>query len=219
MKSAITSKSSEASRTEERSQTRERKNEVIEILKDSAILKHPKQEKTFIVDLEDLDKVLNACLWKVEVDSKRGTYVRGKVGNRKISLHQFIFEGNGKPLDHINRDTLDNRKSNLRITNPVVNRVNSKDINYHLDKPVGIYFHKSKRVYVAQVQIEGKNKTICSVKSLLVAMVRYDEFMLNNSLPFVSLNCDLHKYSLQECLSVFGESFKIKFPNVFNRLS
>ena len=219
MKSATTLKSSEASRTEERSQTRERKNEVIEILKDSVILKHPNQEKTFKIDLEDLVKVLNACLWKVEVDSRRGTYVRGKINNKKISLHQFVFDGKGKPIDHINRDTLDNRKSNLRFTNSVFNRINSKDLDYHFNKPVGIYFHKSKKVYVAQVQVEGKNKTICSVKSLLVAMVRYDEFMLSNSLPFFKLNCDLNKYSLEDCFNVFRESFKIKFPNVFNRVS
>lgn len=219
MKSATTLKSSEASRPEERSQTREKKNEIVEITEKYVVLKHPNQEHSFKIDLEDLNNVLNACTWRVEVDSKRGTYVRGKFEGKKHSLHQFLTGMTGKPIDHLNRDTLDNRKANLQFTSSARNRANSRDLDFHKDKPVGIYFHKGKKIYRAQVQFEGKNKEICSSKNILVAMIKYDEFMLKNNLPFVNLNCDLKKYSLEDCLNLFGAEFSNLFENVFNRVS
>jgi hypothetical protein len=59
-------------------------------------------------------------------------------------------------VDHVNHDTLDNRKENLRVCS---HRQNLQNMNVKkTSKFPGVRFdHKSRR-WVAQIQIEGKRK-------------------------------------------------------------
>ena len=73
-----------------------------------------KRDKTIsgvgYIDKEDMEKVLS-CRWSI---NSRG-YVTHKPPNKKtIRLHKYLM-GN-KYVDHVNRNPLDNRKSNLKIT-------------------------------------------------------------------------------------------------------
>lgn len=65
-----------------------------------------------LVDEDDYEKV-NKYKWSLS----KGKYAIGKIKNTTYGLHRFIFYGlvqNNKIIDHINRDSLDNRKCNLR---------------------------------------------------------------------------------------------------------
>lgn len=77
---------------------------------------------------EDLEKVL----YNEEGENRTWYYHKklGYIGNTKnIFLHQLImdYSGNGKgqdSIDHVNRDKLDNRRENLRITSQSVQNEN-----------------------------------------------------------------------------------------------
>jgi hypothetical protein len=120
---------------------------------------------TFIIDLEDLPRV-RALHWRLIFSpAQRAVYARAHFsvpGNLSVALHELILSfGNDRTtrvIDHIDRDTLNNRKSNLRI---VSKRVNA--YNRHPNKskrgvlPRGVYQTKNGK-FVARYS-DGK-KTI-----------------------------------------------------------
>lgn len=72
----------------------------------------------FYFDLEDYDKIKDVC-WYENTEG----YLCGRYKNNKIiKAHQLIM--NDKHIDHINHNTLDNRKQNLRKSNDLLNSRN-----------------------------------------------------------------------------------------------
>ena len=68
---------------------------------------------TTLIDLEDVDKV-SGRKWNV-LPSRDKLYIYSK-HPQHTKLHRLILDYYGpKEIDHINHDTLDNRKANLRI--------------------------------------------------------------------------------------------------------
>ena len=77
------------------------------------------QNKFTIIDDEDY-KLISDYKWCVSEKRNNTFYAVTNTKDRKrLYLHRLIMEANkGDEIDHINHDTLDNRRSNLRITNP-----------------------------------------------------------------------------------------------------
>lgn len=90
------------------------------------IVKSPKYGAVeVIVDDED-KRVVESNKWYLH---KAGQFLYIRSGNRKY-LHRLIMgEPNGLVVDHINRDTLDNRRSNLRAVTIQWNLRNQKRPN------------------------------------------------------------------------------------------
>ena len=94
---------------------------------------------TVTIDAEDWDRV-SQHKWGVRYDpgfkSRDVFYVcsgfytpasEGGPKTRQVQLHRFIMDApKGMVVDHINGDTLDNRKENLRICTPTQNKRNSR---------------------------------------------------------------------------------------------
>lgn len=101
----------------------------IEILDDYAVIKiRNRNNETIaeaIIDIEDIDKVKD-IKWRLHNNGYVTTTI--KATDRKktsLYLHRFIMNYYGElEIDHINRNKLDNRKSNLRIVNHSVNASN-----------------------------------------------------------------------------------------------
>src|SRR5215470_7214120 len=76
-----------------------------------------------IIDVADVPLVKN-YLWHTQTNWTSGFYART---GRGLLMHRLITGcPKGKEVDHINHDTLDNRRSNLRIVTHKQNQQNGK---------------------------------------------------------------------------------------------
>lgn len=86
-------------------------------------------------------------------------YFQKRIGKRKlIELHRWImdFPEKGNYIDHINQNTLDNRKENLRI---VSNSDNLKNARLRIDNKSGckgVIFDKSRNKWSAKIKCNYK---------------------------------------------------------------
>lgn len=81
-----------------------------------------------LVDIEDKDKCIQ-YQWRIRKDkntSYASAHYRDENGKDKsMSLHRLILSHTGmEPVDHINKNGLDDRKSNLRIVTASINNLN-----------------------------------------------------------------------------------------------
>lgn len=78
---------------------------------------------------------------------------------RVLGLHRFLMgDPEGLVIDHINHNTLDNRKSNLRAVTVAENGQNQ--VGAHVDSETGIRgvtFRKDRRKFQAQATVKGEH--------------------------------------------------------------
>lgn len=107
----------------------------------------------FKVDNEDLENILQHK-WYLASDGYAET--KNKI---RIKAHIFIKgERDGFLIDHINRDRLDNRKSNLRYATNSQNGINKRKQNNNTSGVVGVSFDRSRNKWTAYINTE-LNKT------------------------------------------------------------
>ena len=103
-----------------------------------------------LIDLEDINKVKD-YKWCLS---------HGYVFNQKnnIRLHRLIMDcPEDMVVDHINRNRLDNRKSNLRICTIQQNSMNRDIQSNNTSGIVGVYWEKSRCKWCAQIMLNKKN--------------------------------------------------------------
>lgn len=114
-----------------------------------------------IVDSEEYES-LNSRTWYVRTGKHNNYAYAHVVKDKKISMHAEILGGNrfkdGIHIDHINRNSLDNRKSNLRLVPNYINNFNSRIPDSNTSGVKGVSWYK--RVKTWQVYITYKSKRI-----------------------------------------------------------
>ena len=109
--------------------------------------------KEFYFDKEDYDLVKDYC-W--DIDNSMG-YVKtiDKINHAgKLYLHRLIMrctKGDGVIIDHINRNKIDCRKSNLRIVNNSQNAMNSCIRSDNTSGVKGVYWNKKRNKWSARI--------------------------------------------------------------------
>lgn len=125
-----------------------------------------KRGLTTKLDPEDYEKFKDEK-WTVSGCAKPGVYyasksqnigkVDGKSRFKKRSLHKEILEcPPGMEIDHINGDTLDNRKANLRLCTRNQNAQN-RSRKRAPGKLKGAYFMKATSRWYSRIQTDGKD--------------------------------------------------------------
>lgn len=111
----------------------------------------------FIIDKEDYDSV-SKFNWHTSNEGYvlRTVYIEeGKWD--KVRLHRFLINPpTGMVVDHINRDILDNRKSNLRVATRMENSWNSGLKSTNKSGYKGVSYREASRKWRAQLYVDGK---------------------------------------------------------------
>lgn len=109
----------------------------------------------FICDLDDFYKIKDFTWWAKY--GKWGYYALATIDSKNVRLHRMIMDcPNGMQVDHINGNTLDNRKCNLRIVTNQQNSMNSRKPSTNKSGYKGVYFNKQRRKWVANIKVDYK---------------------------------------------------------------
>jgi len=167
-----------------------------------ALLYIPNKDIFALVDDEDLVKV-SKYRWHRDKSGYACRGVRGGAG--KIKLHREILglsQGDGVVVDHINRDKLDCRKSNLRVATDQENNFNKKPYRNAKSKFKGISKRQGKRdktpLWVAQIQKDKKLFYLGCYRDEVSAAIAYDEAAKSMFGEFAYLNFPGGPTELQE---------------------
>lgn len=102
-----------------------------------------------LIDLEDVDKVKD-IKWYL-------SHGYAKNSNSNLLIHRLVMDcPDDKVVDHINHNTLDNRKSNLRICTKYENSKNAQLSKNNTSGTTGVYWNKLKNKWQAGIKVNYK---------------------------------------------------------------
>ena len=142
---------------------------------------------TFIIDVEDIPRV--SCRhWYKKADQNyilNDTKENGKLVSR-VRLHRFLMgldNDDARIVDHINRNPMDCRKSNMRIATQAQNCLNKSARSNNTTGYIGV--HKSSGKFQAAIWIAGKDirlircedRVLCAQMYNHAARLLYGEFV------------------------------------------
>lgn len=152
------------------------------------------KNKYALVDEDDYNKVMehNWCVCN-------GYAAYAKYINKKyvfIKMHRFILNApDDKHVDHINGDTLDNRKSNLRLCSHFENSKNQKKrTNKTTSQFKGVHFWKRDNNWRASIKLDGKTKHIGYFDTEEAAAKAYDIAAIQYYKEFAKTNFSKENY-------------------------
>lgn len=160
----------------------------------ASIIARPNTE--VLIDEEDFDLV-NSMAWYVRKPhprSKEYVYCRRKVDgkDRSTPLHRFVLNlglnDQKRTVDHINGNTLDNRKSNLRICTISENLRNLKLRKTNKSGYKGVNYHKHQKKWASRICINRKRIHLGYFTNEVDAAKAYDEASKKYHGEFGSLN-------------------------------
>ncbi len=136
------------------------------------------------VDDDDFEKFSHLKWHANEKYARRNERV-GRHKLRMTYLHRIIMgDPKGQVIDHVNRDTLDCRKSNLRICTSGQNSANTAVRKNSKSGIRGVFWHKKSNKWHVTIGFEGKtiyggifnNKDDAAKKSLEMRKKYFGEF-------------------------------------------
>ncbi len=148
-----------------------------------------------LLDAEDLDKY-RIHLWSISSLKRKKPYVRANIyvdGKRKkISLHRFLLglSNEDVEVDHVNGDTLDNRKQNLRIATKHQNAMNRGKQNNNTSGYKGVFrvTKPSKNPWQAKITVRDKQIYLGVFPTAEAAAHAYDAAAMELHGEFAQLN-------------------------------
>jgi hypothetical protein len=122
-----------------------------EIKDDYAIIYSTNGSKS-IVDIDDVKELVDMAYW---IDTSG--YMVAKINGERVYMHRVVSKcPEGYVTDHINHNTFDNRKSNLRICTPYQNSLNHRISSSNTSGTTGVYYLKKNKKWLAMIGYKGK---------------------------------------------------------------
>ena len=155
------------------------------------------QPRYALVDAEDYDR-LSKYKW-VAKDAKHSFYAirffKKEQGcrYRMVHMHHEIIKlKDGKVVDHINQNGVDNRRTNLRLATHAQNRCNRKKYSKPAtSKYKGVYRPTNSKRWAATVCSNGKHKYLGQFDDEVEAAKAYDTAAKELQGEFASLNFEV----------------------------
>lgn len=126
-----------------------------------------------LVDDEDFE-MLNKHKWICQTTPNGFEYAARRTNGAILLMHRFLLNpSKGFIVDHANGDTLDNRRSNIRIATQSQNRMNARIRNDNTHGERGIIFEKRprKNPWYAVIQLHGKKISLGAFPTKEMAVV------------------------------------------------
>jgi len=119
------------------------------------------QGRVAIVDDRDHERLVAMGNWYAAT-TRPGHFVALTWLNRKNArMHRIILNApQGLDVDHINHNTLDNQRHNLRLCTHRQNLQNQLKQKGRSSKHKGVYWHKNNKRWVAKIKINGLIKSL-----------------------------------------------------------
>lgn len=135
-----------------------------------------------LVDPDDVDAVSGYRWYAVDTDPKKtGRYKRYvmTIRDRKTYyMHRLVAgvsdQGREVEVDHMNHDSLDNRRSNLRVVNRSENQRNRRKTKELTSRFKGVCWHIRGRKWMARITFEKDSKHLGMFDDEVEAARAYD---------------------------------------------
>lgn len=150
------------------------------------------QCKVALVDDEDFE-YLNQFKWYANFDGNEFYVIRKcpTLTNKKnsISIHREIMKPpSGMIVDHINHDTFDNRKINLRICTFAENLRNKKIYKNNTSKYKGVNYNIQVKKWLVRISLNNKRIHVGYFLTPIEGAKAYNEAALKYHGEFANLN-------------------------------
>lgn len=122
-----------------------------------------------LIDEEDLKRV-SKYFWQ----QHNWGYPRGIVEGKRQYMHRVVMNApEGTTIDHINGNTLDNRKCNLRFCTMTQNSINSKLNPRNKSGFRGVWWDEKRQKYEAYLRVDKKKKHLGRYSTIEAAARAY----------------------------------------------
>lgn len=161
---------------------RNKKLNQIEFIDNTCIVSCNNVNMKFIIDKDDYELIKDFTWGAYKQRETSDYYIKTDMVidgvRKKIKLHRFLMNcklNDGKIIDHINGNTMDNRRINLRFSTKNGNQRNSKPQSNSKSGIAGVGFHKASGKYRARIVVDNKEKYLGVFETLEQAIqVRKD---------------------------------------------
>ena len=133
-----------------------------------------KLKDLLIVDEDDYERLSNYTWYLRNIDRTGLKYIACWMDGKNIPIHQVVT--GQKLIDHINGDTLDNRKCNLRVVTKQQNSFNARKTRKKTSsKYKGVSWCKRRRKWIAYICKNYKLKNLGYFPDEKIAALAYNE--------------------------------------------
>ena len=135
-------------------------------------------KETVLISVDACDvEVLSRYRWYFHRKHGVPVYVATRSnGNKHLLLHRMLMgTPKGMETDHINGDTFDNRKCNLRVVTTSQNGLSCRKLSRNTSGFRGVHLHKSTGKWESQIVIKGKQEFLGLFNDRQSASAAYED--------------------------------------------